>query len=191
MRLGEFDWCQAVVDDIRDKVDRWKKNRDKATPLVQGCIAFIMIYYVDNLECEDMIADLVSIPRARFFTSAIIEKIASADRDSLSDGRQKREFLAALDLHDKDVDAAIIKMNEAHKEIEEAHQKIVSEIKSIFGDLVASSLNTESPRDARRKRCAERSFGASSPNVKRKSQTPREVSPAHIDGGDDGPEVSS
>ncbi|KAG8052846.1 hypothetical protein GUJ93_ZPchr0001g30523 [Zizania palustris] len=82
MRMGEFDWCQAVVDDIREKVDRWRKNRDKTTPLVQGCIAFIMIYYLDNLECDDMIADFVSIPRARFFTSAIIEKIASADRES-------------------------------------------------------------------------------------------------------------
>ncbi|KAG8052713.1 hypothetical protein GUJ93_ZPchr0001g32547 [Zizania palustris] len=280
MRLEEFDWCQAVVDDIRDKVDMWRKNRDKATPLVQGCIAFIMIYYLDNLECDDMIADFVSIPRARFFTSTIIEKIASADREShdrylsygklplserndscyaniggdgpgglghvlesrtssagflygkaagvvkiplvakakrdhpivkdkglkphakhrsppaanantkrsktkgqstsktiehrhilhgflhlqpllrglgdyLSDGQQKREFLAALELHDKDVDAAIIKMNEAHKDIEEAQQKIVSEIKYIFGDLVGSSLNTESARDARRKHRAE------------------------------------
>ncbi|KAG8044935.1 hypothetical protein GUJ93_ZPchr0008g13201 [Zizania palustris] len=301
MRLEEFDWCQAVVDDIRDKVDRWRKNRDKATPLVQGCIAFIMIYYQDNLECDDMIADFVSIPRARFFTSTIIEKIASADLererndscyaniggdgpggqghvlesgassagflygkaagvvkiplllklrgiilllktkglnlmlnigvpsaanantkrsktkgqfvsktiehrhipygflhlqpllrglgDYLSDGQRKREFLAALELHDKDVDVAIIKMNEAHKDIEEAQQKIVSEIKYIFGDLVGSSLNTESPRDARRKRRAERPLSASPPNVKRKSQTPREVSPAHTDGGDDGPEI--
>ncbi|KAG8094779.1 hypothetical protein GUJ93_ZPchr0012g21794 [Zizania palustris] len=190
MHLGEFDWCQAVVDDIRDKVDMWRKNRDKATPLVQGCIAFIMIYYLDNLECDDMIADFVSIPRARFFTSAIIEKIASADRDYLSDGQQKREFLAALELHDKDVDAAIIKMNEANKDIEEAQQKIVSEIKHIFGDLVGSSLNTESPRDVRRKRRAERPLGASSLNVKRKSQIAREVSPAHTNGGDDCPERS-
>ncbi|KAG8047043.1 hypothetical protein GUJ93_ZPchr0008g11628 [Zizania palustris] len=314
MRLGEFDWCQAVVDDIRDKVDRWRKNRDKATPLVQGCIAFIMIYYLDNLECDDMIADFVSIPRARFFTSAIIEKIASADREShdgylsygklplrerngscyaniggdglggqghvlesgtssagflygkaagvvkiplllklrgtilllkkkdlnlminigvppdanantkrsktkgqsasktiehrhiphgflhiqpllcglgdyLFDGQQKREFLAALELHDKDVDAAIIKMNEAHKDIEEAQQKIVSEIKHIFGDLVGSSLNTESPRDVHRKGHAERPLGAGSLNVKRKSQIPWEVSPAHTDGGDDCPEI--
>ncbi|KAG8060445.1 hypothetical protein GUJ93_ZPchr0002g23405 [Zizania palustris] len=80
-------------------------------------------------------------------------------------------------------------MNEAHKDIKEAQQKIVSDIKSIFGDLVGSSLNTESPRDACRKRRAERPLGASSPNVKRKSQTPREVSPAHTDGGDDGIEV--
>ncbi|KAG8096436.1 hypothetical protein GUJ93_ZPchr0013g35784 [Zizania palustris] len=253
-------------------------------------IGGVKIYYLDNLECEDMIADFVSIPRARSFTSTIIEKIASADREShdrylsyvkrekwqllckhrrrwarragacvriwassagflygkaagvvkiplllkirgtilllktkdlnlmlnigippaanantkrsktkgqsasktiehrhiphgflhlqpllrglgdyLSDGQQKREFLAALDLHDKDVDAAIIKMNEAHKDIEEAQQKIVSKIKSIFGDL--------------------RPLGSSPPNVKRKSQTPREVSPAHTDSGDDGPEI--
>ncbi|KAG8056376.1 hypothetical protein GUJ93_ZPchr0002g25274 [Zizania palustris] len=109
--------------------------------------------------------------------------------DYLSDGQQKREFLAALELHDKDVDAAIIKMNEAHKDIEEAQQKIVSEIKYIIGDLVGSSLNTESPRDARRKRRAERPLGASSLDVKWKSQTPREVSLAHTDGGDDGPEI--
>ncbi|KAG8084488.1 hypothetical protein GUJ93_ZPchr0010g8200 [Zizania palustris] len=314
MRLGEFDWCQAVVDDIRDKVDRWRKNRDKATPLVQGCIAFIMIYYLDNLECDDMIADFVSIPRARFFTSAIIEKIASAGREShdgylsygklplrerndscyanigdglgeqghvlesgtssagflygkaagvvkippaakakrdhpvvkdkrvkphdkhrsppadanantkrsktkgqsasktmehrhipygflhlqpllrglgdhLFDGQQKIEFLSALELHDKDVDDAIIKINEAHKDIEEAQQKIVSEIKHMFGDLVGSSLNTESPRDVRRKRHAARPLGASSLNVKRKYQIPREVSPERTDGGDDCPEI--
>ncbi|KAG8088834.1 hypothetical protein GUJ93_ZPchr0011g28130 [Zizania palustris] len=237
MRLGEFDWCQAVVDDIRDKVDRWKKNRDKATPLVQGCIAFVMIYYLDNLECEDMIADLLresndscyaniggdgpggqgqvlesgaSSAGFLYGKTAGVVKIPPITKDKrdhpvvkdkgpkpyakhrsnyLSYGRQKREFLAALDLHDKEIDAAIIKMNEAYKDIKEAQQKIVCEIKSIFGDLVGSSLNTESPRDARRKRRAERPLGASSPNVKQKSQTPREVSPAHIDGGDDGPEI--
>ncbi|KAG8064853.1 hypothetical protein GUJ93_ZPchr0004g40472 [Zizania palustris] len=194
---------------------RWRKNRDKATPLVQGCIAFIMIYYLDNLECDDMIADFVSIPRARFFTSAIIEKIASADREShdgylsygklplrerigscyanigdhISDGQQKMEFLSALELHDKDVDDAIIKINEAHKDIEEAQQKFASEIKHMFGDLVGHSLNTESPRDIRRKRRAERPLGGSSLNVKRKSQIPRDVSPVHIDSGDDCPEI--
>ncbi|KAG8096437.1 hypothetical protein GUJ93_ZPchr0013g36126 [Zizania palustris] len=78
---------------------------------------------------------------------------------------------------------------QAHKEIDKAQQNIVSEIKSIFSDLIASSLNTESPRDARRKRRAERPLGTSSPNIKWKSQTPREVSPAHIDGGDDGLEI--
>ncbi|KAG8076317.1 hypothetical protein GUJ93_ZPchr0006g45998 [Zizania palustris] len=311
MRMGEFDWCQAVVDDIREKVDRWRKNRDKATPLVQGCIAFIMIYYLDNLECDDKIADFVSIPRARFFTSAIIEKIASADREShdgylsygklplrerigscyanigdgtggqghvlesvtssagflygkaagvvkihpaakakrdhivkekgvkhhdkhrsppaddntkrskskgqsasktmeyrhipygflhlqpllrglvdhISDGQQKMVFLSALELHDNDVDEAIIKINEAHKDIEEAQQKFASEIKHMFGDLVGHSLNTESPRDIHRKRRAERPLGGSSLNVKRKSQIPRDVSPVHIDSGDDCPEI--
>ncbi|KAG8047208.1 hypothetical protein GUJ93_ZPchr0008g11946 [Zizania palustris] len=292
-------------------INGWRKNRDKATPLVQGCIAFIMIYYLDNLECDDMIADFVSIPRARFFTSAIIEKIASADREShdgylsygklplreridscyanigdgpggqghvlesvtssagflygkaagvvkihpaakakrdhivkekgvkhhdkhrsppaddntkrskskgqsasktmeyrhipygflhlqpllrglgdhISDGQQKMEFLSALELHDKDVDDAIIKINEAHKDIEEAQQKFASEIKHMFGDLVGHSLNTESPRDIRRKRRAERPLGGSSLNVKRKSQIPRDVSPVHIDSGDDCPEI--
>ncbi|KAG8050766.1 hypothetical protein GUJ93_ZPchr0009g973 [Zizania palustris] len=311
MRMGEFDWCQAVVDDIREKVDRWRKNRDKATPLVQGCIAFIMIYYLDNLECDDMIADFVSIPRARFFTSAIIEKIASADREShdgylsygklplrerigscyanigdgpggqghvlesvtssagflygkaagvvkihpaakakrdhivkekgvkhhdkhrsppaddntkrskskgqsasktmeyrhipygflhlqpllrglvdhISDGQQKMVFISALELHDNEVDEAIIKINEAHKDIEEAQQKFASEIKHMFGDLVGHSLNTESPRDIRRKRRAERPLGGSSLNVKRKYQIPRDVSPVHIDSGDDCPEI--
>ncbi|KAG8054991.1 hypothetical protein GUJ93_ZPchr0001g29317 [Zizania palustris] len=265
---------------------RWRKNRDKATPLVQGCIAFIMIYYLDNLECDDMIADFVSIPRARFFTSAIIEKIASADREShdgylsydklplrerigscyaniagvvkihpaakakrdhivkekgvkhhdkhrsppaddntkrskskgqsasktmeyrhipygflhlqpllrglvdhISDGQQKMIFLSAMELHDNDVDEAIIKINEAHKDIEEAQQKFASEIKHMFGDLVGHSLNTESPRDIRRKRRAERPLGGSSLNVKRKSQIPRDVSPVHIDSGDDCPEI--
>ncbi|KAG8045692.1 hypothetical protein GUJ93_ZPchr0008g13180 [Zizania palustris] len=311
MRMGEFDWCQAVVDDIREKVDRWRKNRDKATPLVQGCIAFIMIYYLDNLECDDMIADFVSIPRARFFTSAIIEKIASADREShdgylsygklplrerigscyanigdgpggqghvlesvtssagflygkaagvvkihpaakakrdhivkekgvkhhdkhrsppaddntkrskskgqsasktmeyrhipygflhlqpllrglvdhISDGQQKRVFISALELHDNEIDEAVIKINEAHKDIEEAQQKFASEIKHMFGDIVGHSLNTESPRDIRRKRRAERPLGGSSLNVKRKHQIPRDVSPVHIDSGDDCPEI--
>ncbi|KAG8065228.1 hypothetical protein GUJ93_ZPchr0004g38152 [Zizania palustris] len=43
--------------------------------------------------------------------------------DHLSDGQQKIEFLSALELHDKDVDDAIIKINETHKDIEEAQQK--------------------------------------------------------------------
>ncbi|KAG8091570.1 hypothetical protein GUJ93_ZPchr0012g18949 [Zizania palustris] len=274
-------------------------------------IGGVKIYYLDNLECDDMIADFVSIPRARFFTSAIIEKIASADREShdgylsygklplrerigscyanigdgpggqghvlesvtssagflygkaagvvkihpaakakrdhivkekgvkhhdkhrsppaddntkrskskgqsasktmeyrhipygflhlqpllrglvdhISDGQQKMVFISALELHDNDVDEAIIKINEAHKDIEEAQQKFASEIKHMFGDLVGHLLNTESPRDIRRKRRAERPLGGSSLNVKRKSQIPRDVSPVHIDSGDDCPEI--
>ncbi|KAG8081309.1 hypothetical protein GUJ93_ZPchr0007g4011 [Zizania palustris] len=249
MHLGVFDWCQAVVDDIRDKVDRWRKNRDKATPLVQGCIAFIMLRE-SNGSCYANIggdgpggqghvlesrttsagflygkaAGVVNIPLLLKLRGTILllkkkdlnlminigvppdanantkrskTKPQSASKmiehrhiphgflhfqpllrglgDYLFDGQQKREFLAALELHDKDVDAAIIKMNEAHKDIEEAQQKIVSEIKHIFGDLVGSSLNTESPRDVRHKRRAERPLGASSLNVKRKSQIPREI----------------
>ncbi|KAG8052847.1 hypothetical protein GUJ93_ZPchr0001g30141 [Zizania palustris] len=109
--------------------------------------------------------------------------------DHISDGQQKMVFLSALELHDNDVDEAIIKINEAHKDIEEAQQKFASEIKHMFGDLVGHSLNTESPRDIRRKRRAERPLGGSSLNVKRKSQIPRDVSPVHIDSGDDCPEI--
>ncbi|KAG8060450.1 hypothetical protein GUJ93_ZPchr0002g26174 [Zizania palustris] len=261
MRMGEFDWCQVVVDDIRDKVDRWRKNRDKATPLVQGCIAFIMLRE-RNGSCYANIGDgpggqgnvlesgtssagflygkaagVVKIhpaakakrnhtvkekgvkhhdkhrsPPADDNTKRSKSKGQSASKtmeyrhipygflhlqsllrglgDHISDGQQKIEFLSALELHDKDVDDAIIKINEAHKNIEEAQQKFASEIKHMFGDLVGYSLNTESQRDVRRKRRTERPLGVSSLNVKRKSQIPREVSPEHTDSGDDCPEVS-
>ncbi|KAG8061794.1 hypothetical protein GUJ93_ZPchr0003g16502 [Zizania palustris] len=98
--------------------------------------------------------------------------------DHISDGQQKMEFLSALELHDKDVDDAIIKINEAHKDIEEAQQKFASEIKHMFGDLVGGDFFS-----------VQRPLGGSSLNVKRKSQIPREVSPVHIDSGDDCPEI--
>ncbi|KAG8091980.1 hypothetical protein GUJ93_ZPchr0012g19733 [Zizania palustris] len=118
-----------------------------------------MIYYPDNLKCKDIIADL------------------------------KKEFLVALDLYDKDVDAGITKINEAHKEIENAQQKIVTQIKTIFGSPTVSSLPTESPCEARCKRRAKRPVGYGSPNAKRKSKVPRDVSLAHIDVSDDGPRI--
>ncbi|KAG8096583.1 hypothetical protein GUJ93_ZPchr0013g34174 [Zizania palustris] len=242
MRMGEFDWCQAVVDDIREKVDRWRKNRDKATPLVQGCIAFIMIYYLDNLECDDMIADFVSIPRARFFTSAIIEKIASADREShdgyLSYGKlplrerigscyanigdgpggqghvlesvtSSAGFLygkaagvvkihpAAKAKRDHIVKEKGVKHHDKHRSppaddnTKRSKSKGQSASKTMEYRHIpyGHSLNTESPRDIRRKRRAERPLGGSSLNVKQKYQIPRDVSPVHIDSGDDCPEI--
>ncbi|KAG8056789.1 hypothetical protein GUJ93_ZPchr0002g26106 [Zizania palustris] len=260
MRMGEFDWCQAVVDDIREKVDRWRKNRDKATPLVQGCIAFIMLrerigscyanigdgpggqgHVLESVTSSagflyGKAAGVVKIhPAAKAKRDHIVKekgvkhhdkhrsppaddntkrsksKGQSASKtmeyrhipygflhlqpllrglvDHISDGQQKMVFISALELHDNEVDEAIIKINEAHKDIEEAQQKFASEIKHMFGDIVGHSLNTESPRDIRRKRRAERPLGGSSLNVKRKHQIPRDVSPVHIDSGDDCPEI--
>jgi hypothetical protein len=44
--IPHLDWCQAVVDDIRTKAKAWNQSiaaNSKSTPIVQGCIAFLLV----------------------------------------------------------------------------------------------------------------------------------------------------
>jgi hypothetical protein len=44
--VSGINWCQAIVDDIKFKVQDLNEkisNNDKSTPNVQGCIAFLVV----------------------------------------------------------------------------------------------------------------------------------------------------
>ncbi|KAG8050934.1 hypothetical protein GUJ93_ZPchr0009g1686 [Zizania palustris] len=203
MRMGEFDWCQAVVDDIRDKVDRWRKNRDKATPLVQGCIAFIMLRerigscYAnigDGPGGQGHVLEYVTSSAGFLYGKAAgivkIHPAAKAKRDHTVKEKGVKH-------HDKHRSPSADDNTKRSKSKGQSTSKTMEYRHISYGFLhlqpllrgLGYSLNTESPRDIRRKRRAERPLGGSSLNVKRKSQIPREVSPEHIDSGDDCPEI--
>ncbi|KAG8060403.1 hypothetical protein GUJ93_ZPchr0002g24363 [Zizania palustris] len=161
MRLGEFDWCQAVMDDIRDKVDRWRKNRDKATPLVQGCIAFIMLRE-RNGSCYANIAGVVKIPPA-----------AKAKRDH----PVKEKGVKPHDKHRSPPPMLMLILRDLRlKDSLRAKRWSIDIFHMNHNEMFAANAVL-------------RPLGASSLNVKRKSQIPREVSPEHTDGGDDCPEI--
>jgi hypothetical protein len=42
--VQKFDWCKAIVEDIKEKARIWKKNYGKnRTPVIQGCIALLIV----------------------------------------------------------------------------------------------------------------------------------------------------
>ncbi|KAL5648067.1 hypothetical protein ACJX0J_042422, partial [Zea mays] len=84
--LSEFDWCQAVVNDIKDKSAIWRKNhRKNKTPVIQGCTALLMLYYLDNLDCPGVEHYTVT-PRWSQYSNDRIGKIMDADRLTSRDG---------------------------------------------------------------------------------------------------------
>ncbi|KAL5648208.1 hypothetical protein ACJX0J_042563, partial [Zea mays] len=84
--LSEFDWCQAVVNDIKDKSAIWRKNhRKNKTPVIQGCTALLMLYYLDNLDCPGVEHNTVT-PRWSQYSNDRIGKIMDADRLTSRDG---------------------------------------------------------------------------------------------------------
>lgn len=51
------------------------------------------MYYLDNLECHDMLADVTTTPRASLFSGALIKKIAKADSKTFADGSTSYGYL--------------------------------------------------------------------------------------------------
>ncbi|TVU26258.1 hypothetical protein EJB05_25577, partial [Eragrostis curvula] len=86
--MKQYDWSKGIVDDIAERAREWQqKGNTAASPSVQGCVLFLIIYYLDNLLCDHMIEDAMTTPRASLFTSSVIEKIAKADKKSLGEKR--------------------------------------------------------------------------------------------------------
>ncbi|KAL6896896.1 hypothetical protein ACP4OV_007468 [Aristida adscensionis] len=53
--IWKVDWCKAVVDFLKEKVQIWQSNPkrkmdpDGSTPCIQGCAIFLLILYLDHL----------------------------------------------------------------------------------------------------------------------------------------------
>lgn len=94
--LGGFDWCRALVDDIKDKAAIWKeKCGQKKTPIIQGCTALLMVYYLDNLDCPNVERNM-DTPRWSQYSKDRIEKICNADRLTFKDGSLSYDKLHLL-----------------------------------------------------------------------------------------------
>lgn len=57
-----------------------------STPIVQGCTAFLVVYYLDNLACDAAVRSL-DVPRSKFFTKDVIDSISKADKVGLTYGK--------------------------------------------------------------------------------------------------------
>ncbi|CAL4955068.1 unnamed protein product [Urochloa decumbens] len=86
-RLPGLNWCKAVVDDLRDAAVAWRV--DKAKKSHSGCAIFLIILYLDNLQCKHQIAH-TDTPRAKYFDQNVIKNIISADR--IKDQQGKTTF---------------------------------------------------------------------------------------------------
>ncbi|KAG8083480.1 hypothetical protein GUJ93_ZPchr0015g6846 [Zizania palustris] len=84
--LGGLDWCRALVDDIKDKAAIWKKKcGKKKTPIIQGCTALLIVYYLDNLDCPGVERNM-DTPRWSQYSKGLIEKICNVDRLTFKNG---------------------------------------------------------------------------------------------------------
>ncbi|KAL6595589.1 hypothetical protein ACP70R_047929 [Stipagrostis hirtigluma subsp. patula] len=90
-RIGRINWCKVLLEDLRDKVRLWLENTKKHAksesfaPCPQGCVVFLLIFYLDNLICKDMITHS-NLPRAAFFDKDLITRIANAEKIIMKDG---------------------------------------------------------------------------------------------------------
>ncbi|RCV32854.1 hypothetical protein SETIT_7G036300v2 [Setaria italica] len=83
-RLPGFNWCKAVVNDLRDAPVTWEV--DKANKSLSGCSILLIILYLDNLQCKDRIVH-TNTPRAKYFDQNVIKKLISADRTKDQQGK--------------------------------------------------------------------------------------------------------
>ncbi|KAL6864980.1 hypothetical protein ACP4OV_016131 [Aristida adscensionis] len=89
--IWKVDWCKAVVDFLKEKVQIWQSNPKRkmdphgSTPCIQGCAIFLLILYLDHLLCDNMIQHK-DLPRSTFFNSTVVRNISQADKITLKDG---------------------------------------------------------------------------------------------------------
>ncbi|KAL6620116.1 hypothetical protein ACP70R_035255 [Stipagrostis hirtigluma subsp. patula] len=82
--FGNMDWCKFVVNHLWYSASMWKKQDGNRTA-VYGCCAFLVIFYLDNLNCT-LKMRCVDTPRAKFFKKRIMSKLKKADELTDQDG---------------------------------------------------------------------------------------------------------
>ncbi|KAG2634393.1 hypothetical protein PVAP13_2NG168909, partial [Panicum virgatum] len=82
-----LNWCKAVVDDLQDVAFTWRADKTKKS--LSGCAIFLIILYLDNLQCKYQIAH-TETPRAKYFDQNVIKKIITTDR--MKDRQGKATF---------------------------------------------------------------------------------------------------
>ncbi|XP_066361654.1 uncharacterized protein [Miscanthus floridulus] len=79
-KFGHMNWCKFIVDQLKYSANMWKEQSGKLKDkIVYGCSAFLVMYYLDNLDCDQKMR-CVEVPRAKFFGSEMIQKLVKADK---------------------------------------------------------------------------------------------------------------
>ncbi|CAL4907784.1 unnamed protein product [Urochloa decumbens] len=74
--FGDMNWCKFTVDNLKYSANLWKSGMKS---YAFGCSALIVMYYLDNLNCKEMMS-CVDTPRAKFFGDGMIKKLEKADK---------------------------------------------------------------------------------------------------------------
>ncbi|CAN6328522.1 unnamed protein product [Urochloa humidicola] len=74
--FGDMNWCKFTVDYLRYSASLWKSGMKSHA---FGCSALIVMYYLDNLNCTEMMS-CVETPRAKYFGNGIIVELEKADK---------------------------------------------------------------------------------------------------------------
>ncbi|KAL6906338.1 hypothetical protein ACP4OV_003939 [Aristida adscensionis] len=82
--FDKMNWCKFIFDHLNYAANMWKKGAGKRYT-VYGCCAFLVIYYLDNLDCM-LKMSCIETPRVKFFTKEFIRKLEEADKRTEEDG---------------------------------------------------------------------------------------------------------
>ncbi|CAL5094562.1 unnamed protein product [Urochloa decumbens] len=74
--FGDMNWCKFTVDNLKYSASLWNSGMKS---YAFGCSALIVMYYLDNLSCKEMMS-CVETPRAKFFGNGMIKKLEKADK---------------------------------------------------------------------------------------------------------------
>ncbi|RLN28183.1 Ulp1 protease family, C-terminal catalytic domain containing protein, expressed [Panicum miliaceum] len=82
--FGNMNWCKFTLNQLRYSASMWKKPGGRKST-VYGCPAFLVMYYLDNLNCKQKMS-CVETPRAKFFGKGMVENLVKADKLWDADG---------------------------------------------------------------------------------------------------------
>lgn len=74
-KVGKYNWCRAVIDDLTDKVSKWQTVRKRATPSVQGCVVLLLVCCILFFLCSN---HLSSVIQSDFVFSTFSQYIVSS-----------------------------------------------------------------------------------------------------------------
>ncbi|CAL4907786.1 unnamed protein product [Urochloa decumbens] len=76
--FGDMNWCKFTVNQLWHSARKWKEPGGNKN-VVYGCPAFLVMLYLDNLDCKQKMRR-EEVPRAKFFGDSMIWKLLKPDK---------------------------------------------------------------------------------------------------------------
>uniref|UniRef100_A0A0A9A5J5 Ubiquitin-like protease family profile domain-containing protein n=1 Tax=Arundo donax TaxID=35708 RepID=A0A0A9A5J5_ARUDO len=83
-QIHKKNWSRYVIQSLRAAAGRVQDalNNGNKTFTIDGCLLFVVIFYLDNLDSGPIIPYQSSVPRIVYFTRDLVKKLQCADRDT-------------------------------------------------------------------------------------------------------------